>query len=158
MKGNTTVLSDLMGKKKKKIAELLIFFLCPVFELYQSENHCYSKSFALFCLEAQDLQCQLSPILLDSKPASQPAANQWVDESEWSGAEWSGGGVSTECLFAVVLCGVRQQPHSAELPPGLHFLHLTREEAVPPQLANRGISHRGGATPPSLSTLTQRSL
>lgn len=149
MKGNATVLLDLWAKEKKKSCRaVFFFFFCPVFELYQSENHCYSKSFALFCLEAQDLQCQLSPILLDSKPARQPA-NGWMSQSGAEGG-WGWGGVSTECLFAVVLWVSGSSPTVQNFLLGSTwpFLHLKQ---FPPPTAGQSwlsaahsISHGGG--------------
>ena len=95
------------------------------FEQYQSEYHCYSKCLALFCLEALDLQRQLSPT-----PAGQSA-----------GVGWRRGSV-----HRVPLCcgppGVKRQPlHSAALPPGLHLTlppQVSQAKAAPPRLANRG--------------------
>lgn len=84
----------LLGKKKN--LQCLIFLS----EQYQSEYHCYSKCFALFRSEARDSRRRLSLTSL---------ASQW----EWGG----GGGVSTECLSAVVLW-----VSSGSLPTVQHFL------------------------------------
>lgn len=161
MKGNATVLLDLWAKEKKKSCRaVFFFFFCPVFELYQSENHCYSKSFALFCLEAQDLQCQLSPILLDSKPARQPA-NGWMSQSGAEGG-WGWGGVSTECLFAVVLWVSGSSPTVQNFLLGSTWPFLHLKQSPPPHnwpivaLCRPQHLPRGGSTSPYLSVLWHR--
>lgn len=104
-------------------------------ERYQSEYHCYSKCLALFCLEALDISCLRPP--LDSQSVS-----EWVGASGW------GGGVSTECLSAVVLwvaggitssftCLSFWQGNSTSLRgwpimASRHTRHLWRGSTVPP--------------------------
>lgn len=106
MKGNKTEMYH-WTLEKKKTAVYDYFF--SFFEQYQSEYHCYSKCLALFCLEALDLQGQLS-----LTPAGQSAGRP-VSRSR----------VGRGSAHRVPLCcgplGVKRQPHSAALPPGLHL-------------------------------------
>lgn len=127
------------------------------------------KSLALFCLEALDLQCQ--PSLTPAGQSTSQSASQPV--GGWVRVGW-GGGVSTECLFAVVLWVSGGSPTAQHFLLGSTwpFLSLTRKTA-PPGLTNHGsLPHTASPLgahhhstllsscplPPSLSSLTQRSL
>lgn len=112
MKGNKTEMYHWTLVKNCSLCLVFSFF-----EQYQSEYHCYSKYLALFCLEARDFQ--MSAVSDTRRPVHR-----------WGSREWCGeGGVSTECLSAVVLwvSSGSPPPHSAALPPGLH-LTLPSEE------------------------------
>lgn len=116
----------------KKLQSMIFFF--SFFEQYQSEYHCYSKCLALFCLEALDLQRQLSLTPAGqsvSHPASQPVSqSQWGGEGECplsASLLWSSG-----CQAAAPQ---RSTSSWAPLdPPSVS----QRKKAAPPRLANRG--------------------
>lgn len=128
--------------------------------LLWNEYHCYSKCLALFCLEALDLQRQPS-----LTPAGQAVGG-------WVGAGWGGGSVHWVplCCGPQVAAPQRSTSSWAPLdPPSVwletqllqhrpitalrHTRHLQRGE---------GRHHSTPAvvlpSPPSLSSLTQRSL
>lgn len=151
MKGNKTEMYHWTLGKKTAVYDFFSFF-----EQYQSEYHCYSKCLALFCLEALDLQRQLS-LTFAGQSASQSAGVGW------------GGGASTECLSAVVLWASSGSPPTAQ-----HFLlgstwpslSLVKDKAAPPKTrpiaALRHTRHlqRGPATTrpccrPALSPISQ---
>lgn len=162
MKGNKTEMYHWTLVKNCSLCLVFSFF-----EQYQSEYHCYSKYLALFCLEARDFQ--MSAVSDTRRPVHR-----------WGSREWCGeGGVSTECLSAVVLWVSSGSPPPkrstsswAPLDPPL------RRNAAPPRPANHGslphtASPAGGGGPPqqrppppnpaavlspALSSLTHRSL
>lgn len=133
-------------------------FFFSFFEQYQSEYHCYSKSLAFFCLEALDLQRQLSY------------------DTRWP-VSWVGRGASAECLSAVVLWVSSSSPTAQHFLLGSTWptLSLARKSSSSKTgqsrlSATHGISNRGRGgergvchcstlllflpSPPSLSSLT----
>lgn len=150
----------------KKLQSINVFF--SFFEQYQSEYHCYSKCLALFCLEALDLQRQLS-LTPAGLPASQPAS-QSVGESEWGG--------EGECPMSASLlwssgCQAAAPQRSTSSwapldPPSVWQESGSSKTGQSRFSATHGISNGGGGPPPldpavilpspSLSSLTQRSL
>lgn len=108
MKGNKTEMYHWTFRGGENCSHFFSFF-----EQYQSEYHCYSKCLALFCLEALDLQTSAV------SDARRPVKSAGELSERWGG--W-GGVASTECLSLLwSLLGVKRQPHSAALPPGLHL-------------------------------------
>lgn len=141
-----------------------LWFFFSFFKLYQSEYHCYSKCLALFCLEALDLQRQLS-LTPAGQRASQPAS-QSMGESEWGG--------EGECPLSASLlwssgCQVGAPlPPWAPLDPPSVWQHSSSSKTGQSQPAATHSNSNGGPLPPnpavvlpslpSLSSLTQRSL
>lgn len=130
------------------LEEKMQSFFFPLCEQYQSEYHCYSKTFA-FCLEARDSQHH----------ARWPVWRSWL-----------GRGASYRVPLVCGLWGIEQEPRTAAPPPTLRLTHLKVRQAAParpadgPLIPKRGGESAGGppllvpavvsASPPSLSPLT----
>lgn len=87
-------------------------FFFPFFELYQSEYHCYSKIVSLVLFGGTRLA--MSAVSDTRWPVTQ-SVSQWVSQSGvgWGSVHW--------VPLCCGLLGVRRQPHSTALPPGLHL-------------------------------------
>ena len=136
----------------------------PLFELYQSEYHCYSKCFRLVLFGGtRHATSAVSRRLLARQ------ASRWVDESEWGG--------EVECPLSASMLWSSGCQAAAPLPPGLHLTSpQSGKKAAPPRLGQSRLSatHTRAASPTgarhhstllsscpppsSLSSLTQRSL
>lgn len=102
----------------------------PFFELYQRDYHCYSKNcYPCSLWRLYTLQCQWS-----LTPAGQPIRSV----GGWVRVGW-GGGVSTECLFAVVLWMSSGSPTAQHFLLGSTWPSLSLAwKTDPPGLANHG--------------------
>lgn len=133
------------GAKKQKKKSQLVFFSPFFFKLYQSEYHCYSKIVSLVLFGGTRLAT-----------SAMSCACRWASQT---GVEW-GVGVSTECLFAVVLLVSGGSPTVQNLLLGSTWpsLRLATKTWPITALLDPAVDLPSPRPLPLLSSLTQRSL